>query len=580
MGKGNEHGQSKGGQDGLSGKEQLAIQDELGLSGDADAADDAYLLLKVPDFGNTTWVNATAEEGGIDGTQPSTTTLQSFLRLGAFDYASEPPAAKELLKVIPKGNPASNPSSADPATNIMPGVDGFPTGIIFVDDIRDRAQDKGLTVGDDPDHGLTKTARQAESAKLYSRGGWRDHSDGNRISTTWGDKVEVVRGNYKMIVMGRQNNPEQAMGWEATGAHIQDYAPGTMPGASYWLEWINDTRYHAPAFDDSNALVAGQIDQKGVWLLVNTTENVYEYARNAGNFREEQWGDVIETYVGSENPPSSGAFATDDTTGTAGHTPPHRMGGRSYDFPGSGNSDRATPPWNKDNKGMVRSNPHIIEKTWAVRIDSWTGSSAERVGSIHEETWAESTDETVDVSGDVTSDTTVGGQITENSNVAGAVTSTTQIGGAQTETTTVGGAVTSVTTVGGAATDVTTAGGLIASSTAAGVLIAENTAAPMMFSGTEAGLIVEGTVAALKLELEESALHFAFEHHLIMDLTFNMAPFKLDIALGRGYELGMNLEDKKVDSDETYLQKKITTLNNDQKALKKTLSALSLGLGI
>ena len=68
---------------------------------------------------------------------------------------------------------------------------------------------------------------------------------------------------------------------------------GTMPGASYYLEWIDDDRSYNPTDG-----------QKGVWLLVNTTETVYEYARNAGNFREEVWGDVNETYIGSENPAS------------------------------------------------------------------------------------------------------------------------------------------------------------------------------------------------------------------------------------------------------------------------------------
>lgn len=37
-----------------------------------------------------------------------------------------------------------------------------------------------------------------------TKGGWWDHSNGgNRISTTKGDKVESVKGNYKMIVLGR-----------------------------------------------------------------------------------------------------------------------------------------------------------------------------------------------------------------------------------------------------------------------------------------------------------------------------------------------------------------------------------------
>ena len=45
-----------------------------------------------------------------------------------------------------------------------------------------------------------------DSLKLHTKGGWRDHSDGNRITTTYGDKVEVIRGNYKMIVLGRQDS--------------------------------------------------------------------------------------------------------------------------------------------------------------------------------------------------------------------------------------------------------------------------------------------------------------------------------------------------------------------------------------
>jgi hypothetical protein len=47
--------------------------------------------------------------------------------------------------------------------------------------------------------------RTLESSQLHTKGGWRDHSDGNRITTTRGDKVEVIRGNYKLIVLGRQD---------------------------------------------------------------------------------------------------------------------------------------------------------------------------------------------------------------------------------------------------------------------------------------------------------------------------------------------------------------------------------------
>ena len=273
------------------------------------------------------------------------------------------------------------------------------------------ADGSALTVSDDPGNKLTMPQRQEESSRLYSRGGWRDHSDGNRISTTYGDKVEVVRGNYKMIVMGRQDDEGEAMGWEASGSHIQDFAPGTMPGASFWLEWVNDARYYSAD------------GQNGVWLLVNTTENVYEYARYAGNFREERWGDVIETYVGSENPPEDGAFAdgsTDDdgvAYGTAGHDVPERLDDRNYDLPkfdsadaadqSDTNLDRSTPSWDVDNDGMIRSNPHIIEKIWAERIDSYVGTEKCRVPLIREEHWCERFEEIVDCSGDFVTEFTV-----------------------------------------------------------------------------------------------------------------------------------------------------------------------------
>ena len=192
-----------------------------------------------------------------------------------------------------------------------------------------------------------------------------------------------------------------------------------MPGASFWLEWIDDPRYYQPtivthgeeppaAGDDPSksgqAIQDGPLyrkkqpqtpAQKGVWLLVNTTENVYEYARNAGNFREEVWGDVNETYVGSENPPPGGivfppGLDSDGVPyGTKGHKPPSTIGGRNYHMPGTGESDRATPPWVEDNHGIVRSNPHIIEKTWARRIDSYTETEGCHVPTIREYTFAD-----------------------------------------------------------------------------------------------------------------------------------------------------------------------------------------------
>ncbi|MEM9693628.1 MAG: hypothetical protein AAGA56_13860 [Myxococcota bacterium] len=342
-------------------------------------------------------------------------SLTAFLRLGSFDLNRESKRSLELLNLIPQTGPATNPYGLTSNVKILErdGVEGT----IFADDVRTRPQDVDrigetdavfgtntqlLGVEDDPGNKLTIDQRHLESSRLYSRGGWRDHSDGNRVSTTYGDKVEVIRGNYKLVVMGRQDNIDEAIGWEGSGSHVQDYAPGTMPGASFWLEWINDPRYYAPEFGPDGSVDPLVTSQKGVWLLVNTTENVYEYARYAGNFREERWGDVLETYIGSENPPERGAFALDDVTGTLGHEPPVRLGDRNYDLPqkaGSDNAERNVPLFTDDNKGQVRSNPHIIEKTWAKRIDSFTGTDRCRVEAISENRFADRYDEEIRVTG-------------------------------------------------------------------------------------------------------------------------------------------------------------------------------------
>ncbi len=76
------------------------------------------------------------------------------------------------------------------------GVPPVGTGTT-AEDLRYTASSKPLFFPDD--------YRTLESSQLHTKGGWRDHTDGNRITTTRGDKVEVIRGNYKLIVLGRQD---------------------------------------------------------------------------------------------------------------------------------------------------------------------------------------------------------------------------------------------------------------------------------------------------------------------------------------------------------------------------------------
>ena len=563
---------------------QLSGKGITGNLGDETSFTNKALFLKVPDYTVDTFEQSRAGA--------ATESLSSFLRLGAFDFASETDRAKELLSLIhqagPPGDPArgnhlqssdqdawawndgSDGSAPDAFTSAPPfqprtatalATDAGNRDVFFLDDVRKRDINVVPTVPDDGivGNGLSMAQRQIESAKLYTRGGWRDHSDGNRISTTYGDKVEVIRGNYKMIVMGRQDDPTQAMGWEASGNHIMDYASGTMPGAGYWLEWIDDYK-------------SASIPAYGVWLLVNTTENVYQYERNAGTFRSENWGDLREEYVGSENPPPADPTnllsptnpaqyppANNDSSGnpygTSGHDVPDdaRQPGINYDKPYDKKSDRLAPRWANDNAGIVRSNPHIIEKTWARRIDSWTGTEKCPVPTIREYTFA---DNTYGYTG----------------------SSTQRIGEANEETW----------------------AKVVIETTDVSERMESNTRAGSIFEATTAGAIFETTTAATVWEMTTAGLHTSIDVGGKLDIALAAAVdlffgVKFEFSLAKAWELNtfdatdlklkhehLSVEKANVALKEYFAAVKSTKnyIDDEEAALSKVIKALNLNLGI
>src|ERR1700734_1356470 len=122
------------------------------------SANGKYMHLEVPDFNN-----------GVGGPP-----MTSYLHLGA---------VRDLAQAA---NPGAPPSTGeDLASQIT----------TFIDDTRMR---------DGCPEFIPEGTRQAVTAKLHTLGGWRDHSDGNRVTTTRGDKVEIIKGNYRMLVLGGQ----------------------------------------------------------------------------------------------------------------------------------------------------------------------------------------------------------------------------------------------------------------------------------------------------------------------------------------------------------------------------------------
>ena len=86
-----------------------------------------------------------------------------YLRLGAADPDWEDPSkGGDLAAMVDQVGPGEN---WDTKTKQR----------LFEDDWRERGNADG--------HELSPAERAAESAKLHHRGGWRDHSAGNRIST-------------------------------------------------------------------------------------------------------------------------------------------------------------------------------------------------------------------------------------------------------------------------------------------------------------------------------------------------------------------------------------------------------------
>ncbi|WP_438036172.1 hypothetical protein [Sorangium sp. So ce204] len=196
------------------------------------SASGKYLLLEVPN-----WSDAANESE----------QMSTYLRLGA---VKDPSIAASPL--------APRASGEDLAARVT----------TFIDD--ERARD-GC-----PDF-IPVADRKAETAKLHTKGGWRDHSDGNRITTTRGDKVEVIQGNYRMLVLGRQ---EHDSGWDVSGGHVSE-AGITFEGSSE-IRWVQ-------SYD-------------GTWRVIEESVKGDVITTFHGDTRDTYYGRLKESTTGSESP--------------------------------------------------------------------------------------------------------------------------------------------------------------------------------------------------------------------------------------------------------------------------------------
>jgi hypothetical protein len=272
---------------------------------------------------------------------------------------------------------------------------------------------------------LTTEEQRAELRRkaLVEGAGWRDHCDGNRITTTTGDKVEVVGGNYQLIVLGR--------GSSAGEGSFDDHSGGNhIDGTVSPPQTVTKTTFTS-SFDG------------GQWSFVEESRKASVHEIFTGEHREDFCGPRRTSIVGMLTEPVRLELVADGV-----------LGGGLRGATGL----KAIPPTEPDGlaPAAADASPDILEITLATAITEYVGAKTSPVGSITSKTWAtkitEDTtasgaySETLFVGGNLSTSTTAGLALTETTTVTGAATSTTTIGGALTETVTVGGALTTSTT--------------------------------------------------------------------------------------------------------------------------------------
>jgi len=142
--------------------------------------------------------------------------------------------------------------------------------------------------------GREETDRIELSKALISRGGWRDHTDGNRISTTRGDCVEVIGGNYKLIVLGRV-----ASGWDPAGL-----------GKSTTTDFLSRTRQEVSSgghYNESTSTPGELVsvtwsatNEGGTWTTVEQTDHGNVKSIYKGYIEQYHFGPSITSTVGKE----------------------------------------------------------------------------------------------------------------------------------------------------------------------------------------------------------------------------------------------------------------------------------------
>lgn len=311
-----------------------------------------YLFLGVDNFNEAPETENEARPY-LDAGLPVPAPLTSYLRLGA---VPEPlrSALHLYTEAAAAGQPV-DPTFFDPRS----GEDLAVQVLGFSDDSVRRCAEAiagdetavaaGGAVPDFAHNYQAPAVRAQRSQELHTLGGWREHTEGNRVTTTRGDKVEVIGGNYKLLVLGRDANRNMESGADASGGHIGGDT-GTRGAQSRKLE----SRHAGGDGADTEIGVTWERRSGGVWRTVETSSKGDSLMVQHGDRSDTSYGHYIDSTTGNENP---------------------------HDWHEA--ADCLERPHE------CKTNPRIADRTWATRMEINVGSPAWRVPLVQTETWVD-----------------------------------------------------------------------------------------------------------------------------------------------------------------------------------------------
>lgn len=226
--------------------------------------------------------DAFRDNQNTDLSSSSNCNPKKFIKLDVPDFDTSPTATEAQHSYLRIGAT----ESTDPTASSAGGEDLAGLVTTFHDDARTRNAASGVEFAGS----LTD-----ESARLHSKGGWRDHTDGNRISTTRGDKVEVIGGNYRLLVLGRTT--EGGHTWESSGGLLRDYDQTSY--AVSQIEWVQK--------------------HGGTWMVKTEGSKGDYHSITDGYHEDHHTGDTKGTLIGDSDDTQTGkatSFHGGDTDST------------------------------------------------------------------------------------------------------------------------------------------------------------------------------------------------------------------------------------------------------------------------